>query len=137
MKGQASKPVGRNRLGQGTSVVLTYFGTGFQWLFWFEDSYELVGSVFGSKPEPTEPISSLTCIAGSDVAQPLLNPVPFEGVHDKRSDELAGVSVVELRHSEKCMLESAVCTYKSSIDGLELSLMVDAARPAVCTDVDT
>lgn len=57
-----------------------------------------------------------TRIVGGDVAQPLLNTVGFESVHDERSNELAGMPVVELGHSEKCMLESTVCTDKPGVD---------------------
>lgn len=47
------------------------------------------------------------------------------------------MSVVELRHSEKRMLELAVSADEPGIDGLELPLVVDAACPAVCTNIDT
>lgn len=81
-------------------------------------------------------VSFGTCIVGSDVAQPLLNTIRFGDVHGRRSNELAGMSVGELEHNEKCMLESAVCTDELDVDGTDLCLMVDAAGPAVCTDVD-
>jgi hypothetical protein len=58
-------------------------------------------------------------------------------MYDKRSDQLAGMSVVELRHSEKRMLELAVFADEPGIDRLELPLVVDAACPAVCTNIDT
>jgi hypothetical protein len=47
------------------------------------------------------------------------------------------MSVVELRHSEKRMLELAVFADESGVDGLELALGVNAACPAVYTYVDT
>lgn len=47
------------------------------------------------------------------------------------------MSVVELRYSEKRVLESAVSTNKPSIDGLELALIVNAARLAIYTNVNT
>jgi hypothetical protein len=47
------------------------------------------------------------------------------------------MSVVELRHSEKRMLELAVSADEPGIDRLELPLVVDAACLAVCTNIDT
>jgi hypothetical protein len=47
------------------------------------------------------------------------------------------MSVVELRHSEKRMLELAVFANEPGIDRLELPLVVDAACPAVYTNIDT
>jgi hypothetical protein len=47
------------------------------------------------------------------------------------------VSVVELRHGEKRMMESAVSSDKPHVDGLKLTLMVDATSPAVSANVDT
>jgi hypothetical protein len=58
-------------------------------------------------------------------------------MYDKRSDQLAGMSVVELRHSEKRMLELAVFANEPGIDRLELPLVVDAACPAVYANIDT
>jgi len=49
-------------------------------------------------------------------------------MHDKRSEQLASVSVVELRYSEKRMPEFSVSTDKSGTDGLDLALVVKAAR---------
>jgi hypothetical protein len=58
-------------------------------------------------------------------------------MYDQGSDQHAGVSMVKLRHSIERMLDSTVSTNKPSIDGLELALMVNAARLAVYADVDS
>jgi hypothetical protein len=44
--------------------------------------------------------------------------------------------VVELRHSEKHILELAVFANKPSIDILELPLVVNAAYLAICINID-
>jgi hypothetical protein len=46
------------------------------------------------------------------------------------------MSVVELRYSEKRILELTVFTNKPSIDRLELLLVVNAAYLAVCININ-